>query len=95
MMQHYNSNVKRIRISLRLMLLLTAFCAVLFAWLGARRELNRINADGDLHRIELYRDYTVKSGPQNHTSEEAWRSHLAELDAEIAKRQAEIGHSVP
>jgi hypothetical protein len=87
--------MKRIRIGLRLMLLCTALFAVVFAWIGARRELKRINARGELQGIQIYRDYTLKSGGQNYTSEAAWRSSLAEMDALIEKKRNELGDSEP
>jgi hypothetical protein len=87
--------MKRVRMGLRLMLLLVALVAVIFAWIGARRELRRINTRGELESLLIYREYSVKSGWQNWTNESAWRSSLAEMDAAIAKKRYELGEAQP
>jgi hypothetical protein len=87
--------MKRVRMGLRLMLLLVAFVAVIFAWIGARRELRRINTRGELESLLIYREYSVKSGWQNWTNESAWRKSLAEMDAAIAKKRYELGEAQP
>jgi hypothetical protein len=85
--------MKRIRVGLRLLLLIVALFAVFFAWIGARRELHRINVRGELEGLRRYREYTLKSRGQNYTSESAWRSSLAEMDTAISKKQKELGES--
>lgn len=72
------------------MLLLVALCAVVLAWIGARREIHRANIRGELKGFELYRDNAAKH-PEYYRSEQGWRSHLAEMDARIAERRKALG----
>ena len=72
------------------MLLLIALCAVLFAWIGALRERHRFNVRGELKGYELYREFAAKHR-HVYTSEQGWRTHLAEMDAQIAERRKALG----
>jgi hypothetical protein len=49
--------MKRLRVSLRLTLLLVALFAVFFAWLGARRNLERVELRGVEGRLIIARKY--------------------------------------
>jgi hypothetical protein len=63
---------------------------VLFAWLGAQRELQRLQMRAELDSLRHYREYFAISR-RHFTSEEAWRSTMKEVDAEIAKRRTMLG----
>jgi hypothetical protein len=89
----YNANMKRFRIGLRMMLLVVALFAVCFAWIGARRELQRVRIHGELQSRQLDRQL-IFNWRDSFTSEEAWRARLAEMDAEIAKTRKQLGESV-
>jgi hypothetical protein len=91
-LERYNAVMKRIRMSLRLMLLLVALFAVVFAWVGARRELHRANVRGELNDLQLYREY-VYAHPGIYTNEQAWRSSLNEMDTAIEERQEMLGEA--
>jgi hypothetical protein len=86
--------VKRLRIDLRLMFLLVAFCAVLFAWMGAKSELRRINLRGELEGMELWREFAV-SHPDIYTTEQGRGTDLKRLDALIAEQREKLGDSDP
>jgi hypothetical protein len=86
--------MKGARIGLRLMLLLVALCAVIFAWVGARRQLHRINVRGELSGFQLYRE-NIANHRQSFTSEQGWRATLAQLDAAVAERRKALGEAEP
>jgi len=81
--------MKPFRVSLRLMLLLVALCAVLFAWVGAQRELRRTEIRAKLNDLQHNREYFVVSR-QHFVSESAWHSTMDEVEAEIVKVQREL-----
>jgi len=83
--------MKRLRIGLRLMLLLVALFAVFFAWIGALRELQRVNARGELERLQFARKSTLNHLSQPDLDTKARREMLAEIEAEIAKRRKLLG----
>jgi hypothetical protein len=82
--------MRRIRIGLRLMLLIVALFAVFFAWLGARRELQRVIIRGELESLKLSRQSTVNQRRQ-FTNEKAWRETMKGVEAEIEKRRKLLG----
>jgi hypothetical protein len=84
--------MKRVRVGLRLMLLIVALFAVLFAWVGARRERQRIDARGELRRFEVYREYLAKSSA-GFSNEKDRRAALARMDALIAERRQRLGNA--
>jgi hypothetical protein len=84
--------MKRIRVGLRLMLLLVALFAVVFAWLGARRELHRTDLRGRLRGLEIQREYAA--GRVNDPEEGAhWRRAVSENDDMIASLREQLGES--
>jgi hypothetical protein len=86
--------VKRLRMSLRLMFLLVALFAVLFAWFGLRRELRQIELRGELEGVERWREFAA-GHPDIYTSNQAWRSDLSRLDALIAEQRKNLGELDP
>ncbi len=82
--------MKRIRIGLRLMLLIVALFAVFFAWIGARRELQRIELRGQIQRLQI--DYEYAEGRVNDPAEgEFYRNRLADMKAVIVSKQNQLG----
>jgi hypothetical protein len=79
-----SGGVKRFRISLRLMLLLVAALAVVFAWIGARRNERRANLIGEIRSLEIQRRAPT-------AGEKDRQRMFSEIDSEIAKRNAELG----
>jgi hypothetical protein len=80
----------RLRIGLRLMMLLVAMLAVIFAWVGVKREAYREGLWSEIQRLEIWR----KSANQKIDDPQygsLWRQDVKDTDAEIAKRRAELG----
>jgi hypothetical protein len=72
------------------MLLTVALFAVLFASFGAQRQLYRQRLRAELDVLRHSRRFAEISRPR-FTSDDAWRSRLNEVDAEIARVQSELG----
>jgi hypothetical protein len=84
--------MKRIRLGLRLLMLLVALCAVLFAWIGARRELRRTNLRGQIRGFEIQRDNAA--GRIDDPEEgEFWKARVKENDAMIASLREQLGET--
>lgn len=84
--------MRRIRFQLRLMLLFVALCAVVFAWLGARRRLAEVNLRGQIRGLEIQREYAA--GRLSDPVERAfWRQSLEENEALIASLRERLGET--
>ena len=76
--------ITHIRLSLRLLLLVVALFAVVFAYVGVNAKLRRDKVRWEINRLEANRDYP--------TSSEQDRQRLQnEIDAAIAKLRQENG----
>jgi hypothetical protein len=84
--------MKRIRFGLRLLLLFVALFGVFFAWVGARRELQRVQIRGNIRGMELNRAYaaTRLDDPQEGKH---WRKSLIEAEEAIASMRRQLGES--
>ncbi len=74
------------------MLLIVALFAALFAWVGARNELRRVNIRGELQELQIQRKYALGRIDDVHEGKH-WRSSLDEVDAAIAERRKRLGES--
>jgi hypothetical protein len=79
----------RLQIGLRLLLLLVAMFAVLFAWIGVRREMRHNQLETEIRRLEIWRKFAVQKidDPQNTPS---WRQNLRDTDAAIVARRNQL-----
>ncbi|MCI0331672.1 MAG: hypothetical protein L0228_00425 [Planctomycetes bacterium] len=82
--------MKRIRIGLRLMLLIVALFAVFFAWIGARRELQRIELRGQIQRLQIDCEY-AEGRVTDPAEGEFYRNSLADMKAVIVSKQNQLG----
>jgi uncharacterized membrane protein len=81
---------RRPRISLRLTLLFVALFAVFFAWLGARKEMNRTLLRGEIRMREIDRDYAAtKAGDALEGAH--WRKSMIEADEIIVSKRIQLG----
>jgi uncharacterized membrane protein len=79
----------RLQISLRMLLLLVVMFAVLFSWIGVRREMRRNRLETEIRRLEIWRNFAVQKidDPQYGFS---WRQNLRDTDTEIAARRDQL-----
>ena len=73
--------------------MIVALFAVFFAWIGARRELHRVNIRGELESLEFSRKSTLYYLSKPEGDIPARREWLAEIDAKIAKRRKMLGET--
>ena len=72
------------------MFLLVAFFAVLFAWIGARREFHRTNVRGEIRTLELQRDFAAERS-NDPVEGEHWRRAVLENEAMLEAKRRELG----
>jgi hypothetical protein len=84
--------MERLRVGLRLLLLIVALFAVVFAWIGAQRDLHRINLRGQIRGHEIQRDYAA--GRMNDPEEGAhWKNAKLQAESNIASLRLQLGET--
>jgi hypothetical protein len=82
--------MKRLRVSLRLLLLVVALAAVFFAWIGARRELQLTKARGRIEELQLMREYAVTRLSSHPQEASTWRTSIDQIDGELKERRRQL-----
>jgi hypothetical protein len=87
--------VKRLRINLRLLLLMVAFCAVLFAWMGVSDSQRREMLTYRIADLRLMRSHAVRMQASSTTAAErvGWKKSELQCDEMIAECERERGRS--
>ena len=88
--------MKRLRISLRLMFILTALFAVIFAWRGAVRQRELLDTRRWVDILEYDRTYYLNklNNPTINPADAAlYRKELQRTDSELKLRKERLGES--
>lgn len=80
--------MRHLRISLRLMLLMVALAAIVFALIGVWRKQQQEQAQARIRELKMMRQFATQQLASHPEEGTTWRTSIGQIDAELSEKQA-------